>query len=147
VAKKLDLETKEFGKEYSRQMTKHADERIQMGDMAGEFTKKYAYELSDMIKKHEHLEGVYYIYVLWSKDPRFPSATKLCFCSMREKDLNKASMLPSTDLWKIDNKNGSFILRWSIPPKGKIKRTLEKPTDEKRFTWTKEMIENKRKKQ
>lgn len=134
-----------FGDEYKERVTnKEHKEKHLVGDIAKEFDKQYVAELNDIVQKHIRLDGIYYIYVLHSKDPQFPTAHKICFCSLRPKDLHKALMIPSADLWKVDNSIGLLELQWAIPPKGKIPRVLSKPTDEKTYKWTKQALKGEK---
>lgn len=133
-----------FGLDYFKKVIEPTEqgknEIVQIGDMANELMKAYAKELSTIIENHKRTKGTYYVYVLHCKDPQFPTAQKWVFCSMRQKDLYKAPMKSSTDMWKIDNQGGEIELMWSIPHNSKIDRVLKSPTDEKTYTWTKEAI-------
>lgn len=144
IIETLKGKRKPFGQDYIDKVLEPIkqgkNENVQIGDMADELMKAYAKEMSTIVSNHERLKGIYYIYVLHCKDPQFPTAQKWVFCTMRHKDLYKAPMHSSTDMWMVDNQTSEIKLMWSIPHNSKIDRVLKYPTDEKTLSWTKEAI-------
>ena len=135
-----------FGEEYKRRIIDNPEQCTErVGDVAQELNDAHARELSDILKKHNKLEGTYYIFVLYARDPQFPTAIKNIYCTLRPEQLNRVPKYRfGSELWLVDNAKGKMDLKWALPPKAKALEFLKKPNDPLKLKWILKAIQKEK---
>ena len=101
---------------------------VEAGDLGREIGKGYMLELEDMISKHAHLKGIYYIFALQHADALMPEAQKVVLCSGREEHRGKFRPTWGADLWKINNSLDTREVLWSLPSRETLRLFLSNPS-------------------